>query len=447
VACLDPAIDIVLSALGARGPNTLVLYLSDNGFLYGQHRLTAKRFPYEESVRVPFVVRYPPSTSFVSHALVENVDIAPTIAELAGIPWSADGHSLVPMLMGQVTSVRKAALVEHCQAQADPCANLPSFNGAITDGFAYIQYSTGEQELYDLGADPYEIPNLAGQPAWAKVQAQLADLLQAERAPPLPDTTIATGPSGVQAMGMVTFTYFIQSRFGSYRCRVGPPADPGEWFDCGDQRETVGPLPAGDYLFEVAGSDESGATDPTPAARLFSVAPGTAVQATDFAFDPSVVSLPPGAVLRWNVGGPSMHTVTDRSGMGSFDSGPIGAGGSYDVTFVGAGTYRYGCTIHPQMTGTVEVPIAVWPETVTAGRTVVVTWAAGPAPAGFAYDVEVRRPGSAAWEPWLVGQTDPRATFAGLDDTGTYRFRGRLRRLSNGEASGYSSLASVVSVL
>ena len=88
VRSLDDAVGHILDGLGDRTRDTIVIYLSDNGFLFGEHRRFGKTDAYEESVRVPMIVRYPalldPEDAFTSRALVSNIDIAPSLAELAG---------------------------------------------------------------------------------------------------------------------------------------------------------------------------------------------------------------------------------------------------------------------------------------------------------------------------------------------------------------------------
>ena len=101
-ASFDDAVGRLLDSLGNRAQDTLVIYLSDNGFLYGEHRRTGKNDPWEESVNVPMVVRYPAalpaSRAFASDALVQNVDMASTIADAVGIPWGGDGQSFLPVI-------------------------------------------------------------------------------------------------------------------------------------------------------------------------------------------------------------------------------------------------------------------------------------------------------------------------------------------------------------
>jgi len=279
VRALDDDVSTILSSLGSRASNTLVFYISDNGYLYGEHRRQDKNAAYEESMKVPFIMRYPdvlPVTSaFTSDALVENIDIAPTIADVAGFHWGADGTSLIPILNGQATQVRTAALIEHCEAATYPCyyggGRPPSFFGIITDQYAYWELVTNETELYDLTNDPSELTNLASNPAYAGVKADLSAQLAALRAPPPVDTTIVTGSQGISAGRTLSFTYFSQSRLARYECRLDANGVEGTWEPCDSQPFLVGPLPDGDYEFEVRGTDEFGSTDPTPDTRSFPV--------------------------------------------------------------------------------------------------------------------------------------------------------------------------------
>jgi len=289
VECLDPGMQTILGSLGDRTQDTIVFYISDNGFMYGEHRRWAKEDPYEESVHVPFLIRYPAMAPepFTSDALVENVDIPVTVMDLAGIPWSADGTSLVPLLSGQATSVRADALIEHCQGVNYPChsylqrigfgANVtdPSWTG-VTDGhWKYTEYVTGERELYDLDSDPYELANVADDPSTAEIQAALATSLQSLMAPPPTDTTIVEGPQGTVGPGSYRFRFFSQSRFATYQCRLDQDSGIGEWGSCPGQSALVGPLGPGSYVFNVMGTDENGVSDPSPATRAFTVSGAT----------------------------------------------------------------------------------------------------------------------------------------------------------------------------
>ena len=122
---LDNAVGTILDSLGSRAANTVVFYISDNGFFYGEHRrVQGKVDPYQESVNVPMIVRdpqlHPTTDPQVSDALVENVDIPATIAQRAGIDWHTDGQSLVPLIDGSASAIRNAVLIDHCIAGAGP---------------------------------------------------------------------------------------------------------------------------------------------------------------------------------------------------------------------------------------------------------------------------------------------------------------------------------------
>jgi arylsulfatase A-like enzyme len=288
VPALDDSIRTILDGLGPRADNTIVVYFSDNGFLFGEHRWHGKAIPYDESVHVPFAVRYPPLTAnargTVSHALVQNIDIAPTIAELARIPWTVDGRSLVPVLAGSASRVRDAALIEACDGTVPGCwssggrttrANLnavPFYRGVVTDQYKYLEYVTGERELYDLGADAGELHNLAGDPSVADVQAALTGDLTELMAPPPPETTLAVTPPRSSHNTLAVFRWFTQSARASYRCKIDTPQSDNPWAPCGEGLQLT--LVPGTYRFSVVGTDEAGVTDPTPASTTFSVKAG-----------------------------------------------------------------------------------------------------------------------------------------------------------------------------
>jgi arylsulfatase A-like enzyme len=288
VRALDDAVGHILDGLGDRARDTLVVYLSDNGFLFGEHRRFGKTDAYEESVRVPLVVRYPAmmpvEDTRTSQALVSNVDLTPTIAALAGIPWSADGRSLIPVLDGSAASVRSALLIEHCQGASSgsvPCSGISffaqqtraaAFEGVVTPRYKYVRYDDGERELFDLSGDPEELINLIGTPGSAPTVAALKAKLAALTAPAI-DTTIVTGPwpAGAEPTRLAAFTFFSPSRFSTYRCRLIRDGVADPWHNCNGQSDAIGGLPDGDYTFEVTGIDPTGRVDPSPADRSFTV--------------------------------------------------------------------------------------------------------------------------------------------------------------------------------
>lgn len=172
----DVAIGMIRRALAERGlaESTVIVFTSDNGFFCGSHHLNGKVLTYEESSRVPMVVfdpRHPVSGQGVRcRQLTANVDIAPTLLDLAGlpIPEGLDGVSLLPLLDNPEQPVRDSVSLLNCW-------NMPPTQGlAVTDGrLKYIYYwYQGEgmvptEELYDVLADPCELRNLATAPGHA----------------------------------------------------------------------------------------------------------------------------------------------------------------------------------------------------------------------------------------------------------------------------------------
>lgn len=170
--------------------NTYIFFASDNGFMLGQHRLPgSKSVAYEESIRVPLIVRGPgiPANRTSSH-LVGNTDLAPTFASLARahIPSFVDGRSLLPLLRKSLPSLdgwRQSYLLEHWPESRSPRhypaeqreltleeqyvrhpkaqVPIPEFHGIRTYDYSYVEYMSGERELYDLKVDPYQLDNIA----------------------------------------------------------------------------------------------------------------------------------------------------------------------------------------------------------------------------------------------------------------------------------------------
>jgi len=180
--------------------DTLVVYFSDNGWQWGEHRTEAKSKPYEESIRAPMFVRYPKLVPLPrrEHRFALNLDFAPTFVELAlrgGDPEptiSFDGASLVRLLDGTAPSWRRDFLTEgwpgtHVWAslreQRFKYTELPLLPGDPS--------STFEQELYDLEADPLELDNLAADPAYATLVGEMAARIR-ELRPAWPDDSDAT---------------------------------------------------------------------------------------------------------------------------------------------------------------------------------------------------------------------------------------------------------------
>jgi arylsulfatase A-like enzyme len=163
--------------------NTLIVFLSDNGWLQGQHRVPGDKYlPYDESVRIPFILRGPGvPAGRVIHGQVANVDFAPTLLDAARAQAGRrmDGMSLLPGLRDPGERPDRAIQLEALTPLLD--GDFGPFNawsqpytGVRTDRYTYAVYEeTGERELYDRDEDPYELENVAADPAYADVVAEL----------------------------------------------------------------------------------------------------------------------------------------------------------------------------------------------------------------------------------------------------------------------------------
>jgi N-acetylglucosamine-6-sulfatase len=141
--------------------NTYILFTSDNGYHLGNHRLwQGKRAPYEEDIGVPLMVRGPGvPAGIVRNQLVLNNDFAPTIADLAGAstPSFVDGRSFAPLLSGSPPSSWRQAFLEEGWFIEDGSLLVPTHKGVHTQDHMFVEYDTGERELYDLTLDPYQL--------------------------------------------------------------------------------------------------------------------------------------------------------------------------------------------------------------------------------------------------------------------------------------------------
>ena len=166
--------------------NTMIVFVSDNGWLQGEHRIPGDKFlPYEESLRVPLVIRGPgvPKNQTI-HGQVSNIDFAPTLVDAAKAKAgrTMDGVSLLPTIRNPKRIPNRAIEVEALAplfaGQIPVNAWDRPYTGVRTDRYTYVVWTeTGEVELYDRQSDPYELNNLDGDPAYAPIEAELAGKL------------------------------------------------------------------------------------------------------------------------------------------------------------------------------------------------------------------------------------------------------------------------------
>jgi N-acetylglucosamine-6-sulfatase len=189
---VDEAVGQIVQALQDTGrlSNTMIVFMSDNGLSWGEHRWGTKRVAYEEAIRIPMVIRFDPitSTARLEDRIALNIDIAPTIFDLVGIGGvTVDGQSLLPLLANAAVPWRHDFLLEHLEKTHD---RLPTYCGVRTERYTYVYYVSGDEELYDIRRDPYELQNEASNPAYADTKAALQTRLASFCNPPPPGLTL-----------------------------------------------------------------------------------------------------------------------------------------------------------------------------------------------------------------------------------------------------------------
>ena len=182
ITAMDGQIQRLMNRIDELGldKNTIIIYAADNGMMWGEHRSHGIRRPYEESIRTPFIVRAPtlvgnPGTR--REQMILNIDIAPTIRNLAGaaIPDDMDGESFAPFLGSADAPGREAFLIEFWKYYPE---NTPTYFGVRTQTHKYIEYEkTLKPLLFDLEVDPGEQNNLYGTPEGETLAGDLKALL------------------------------------------------------------------------------------------------------------------------------------------------------------------------------------------------------------------------------------------------------------------------------
>jgi arylsulfatase A-like enzyme len=184
VTGIDVAVGRLCEALSRLGlaDDTVVVFTSDNGLLIGEHGLMGKWVMYEESIRVPLVIHDPRLQPALRgrrlDAMALNIDIAPTLLDLAGLPPGArmQGRSLLPLLEGRSVEWRDDWFYE--QNLRVPMGYLPTIEGVRTQDWKYVRYldaRSNREALYDLRADPRERRDVIGMPAHREVAGRLRE--------------------------------------------------------------------------------------------------------------------------------------------------------------------------------------------------------------------------------------------------------------------------------
>ncbi len=186
VASIDNNLGRLLDRLDELGlsESTIVVYTSDQGFYLGEHGWYDKRFMYEESMRTPLIIRYPRGIAAgqVTDALVLNLDTAPTLLDLAGVPAPPEmqGRSLRPLAAGQTPADWRRGVYYHYYEYPHGWHRVRPHYGIRTDRYKLIHFY-GELdvwELYDLERDPHELTNVHGDAEYSDVSRALHEQLE-----------------------------------------------------------------------------------------------------------------------------------------------------------------------------------------------------------------------------------------------------------------------------
>lgn len=171
---VDRAVANIVDALNRTNQlnDTAIIFMSDNGYSLGEHRLFQKNCVYEECIRVPLLVRAPGISTHTDDNLILNIDLAPTFAEWAGIsaPANVNGMSFASLLTDPLLPWRNEILLE---VLCPKCKSEIRFNAVRTQQYIYAEYNNTDLEFYDLAADPYQMINSVNNTSYSQIISQL----------------------------------------------------------------------------------------------------------------------------------------------------------------------------------------------------------------------------------------------------------------------------------
>ncbi len=172
---VDRGIAAILDVLASKGrlDRTIIILTSDNGYMWGEHGLWGKNKPYEESLRVPLLVVVPGIAGRDDdHLIPADLDVAPTIYDAVGISAKSDGTSLLPLMRDPNAAWSDELFFEKTTHTRSPNG---IWAGLRKGKWKYTRYALGDQELYNLETDPYELDNVAGDPTYDDVRTSMSE--------------------------------------------------------------------------------------------------------------------------------------------------------------------------------------------------------------------------------------------------------------------------------
>lgn len=233
--------------------HTLLVFMSDNGFMWGEHNFFSKAVPYEESLRVPLLVVKPGVRPHVNNDQVAaDLDVPATIARLAGVDVGSRGRDLAPLLQNKKVPWRSQLLIQDW-AELSPALDITGWAGLRSDHYKYVEYDSGDRELYDLVSDPLEVTNIAEQPAMADRVREMSAALRSQMG-----LTIG-GPRQLDAKVGKPYRFMLQPKGGRppYQWSVTRGALPPGITVGADGAVTGVPTEAGTWQFNVKVTDET----------------------------------------------------------------------------------------------------------------------------------------------------------------------------------------------
>jgi len=184
IQAVDRSIKEIINKLEEKNllDKTIIIFAGDNGYMWGEHGLWKKGPPYEESIKVPLIIKTPTSKKSTSEEIVAmNIDVPTTILWYAGINKKTGGLNLNQLIENKKSEWRKGTVMQYWgnrpYDKESKNTGTTDWAGYRTKDMKYIEYVTGEKEFYDLSKDPYELENQINNPSYQKAIEEFSKIL------------------------------------------------------------------------------------------------------------------------------------------------------------------------------------------------------------------------------------------------------------------------------